>query len=180
MVALSDVLPPNTITAARRLAVNPAGIIILRVAIVAGFNAIAYMPVTAPGDGAIDETVIGLKVVPIIALFFTQMKNTIAAARGLTGDETAVAVDAVSIVTFFARVDSTVTTVRSLTSGIAAVIIDIVSIIAFFKTRFAFLRVQTAYAITAKRCATTIQARIPIEAVSIITVFIAWIAFSEI
>jgi hypothetical protein len=71
LVTLSDVLPPNTITAARRLAVNPAGIIILRVAIIAGFNTIAYMPVTAPGNGAIDQAVIGLKVVSIITLFFT-------------------------------------------------------------------------------------------------------------
>jgi hypothetical protein len=84
------------------------------------------------------------------------MKHTVAAARSLTGDETAVAVDPVSVVTFFARIDTAVATRRALTSRIATVIVDLVTVIAFFKSRFAFLRVQTADTVTTKRCATAV------------------------
>ena len=41
------------------------------------------------------------------------MKHIVAAARSLTGDETAVAVDPISVVTFFARIDAAVATRRA-------------------------------------------------------------------
>ena len=84
------------------------------------------------------------------------MKHTVAAARSLTGDETAVAVDPVSVVTFFARIDAAVATRRSLTARIATVIVDLVTVIAFFKSRFAFLDVQAAHPVATKRCAAAV------------------------
>ena len=91
-------------------AVVPAGVVVVLVAVVAGFDPSLDLPITAGRCGAVVQAGVGLHLVAVIARFFASVDLSIAAQRDGAIVEAGVRLDLVAIVaTFNVFVDEAVT-----------------------------------------------------------------------